>query len=217
MFLKHFATLEEEVLFLRQENARLLAENIIDPLTGLYNLRGLDQKSKELFDRPQLLLSTLMIDLDLFKQTNDTYGHHCGNLAIKKLAGVLSNETRITDTLAFRVGGDEFLMLVPRISLLDAVGIAERIRFRMSAAPITYKTKSFYQTASIGVAQYTDGMSFEELKDLADQRLYTAKAKHDSVCWQDPEPENILRMESPNTLYMPNFRKQPERIAVGVG
>ena len=156
--------------------AKLLAET--DELTGLFNLRGFALAANRLFaqavrhDRPT---SVLMIDSDHLKGVNDSYGHEAGNQLLRHLAIAIQAELRFTDVAA-RYGGDEFIVLLPETPAKGAMEVAERIRLRISGAPLELAGKSIASSVSIGVAVYPeDGATLDALAAHADGALYAAK------------------------------------------
>ena len=156
------------------DHARLYEEtkklSLLDPLTGLANRRFMDIVLERSFARAKRLerqLSALMLDIDYFKNYNDTYGHAAGDTLLVKIAKVILKETRGID-LVVRYGGEEFLILLPETGLPLACEVAERIRKSVKA-----KIKI---TVSLGISSYHEGM--KKKKDLikkADEALYQAK------------------------------------------
>ncbi len=123
----------------------------------------------------------LMIDLDYFKEVNDTWGHHAGDVALKKCAELIQVLCRDKD-IAGRLGGEEFAVLVAG-TLDDGIRVAERLRLAIASETIMLEDgRQFQLTASIGVAQLQAGENLEQLMQRADAALYAAKQKgRDSV------------------------------------
>lgn len=121
-------------------------------------------------------LSVLMLDIDHFKKFNDTHGHSCGDLVLKRTALVLQESVRQGD-LAARYGGEEFCILLPDTDGPLAVAIAERIRKAVEANRIEYEGLSLGVTVSLGAAQYDFSRDFsgKTLLDRADKALYQSK------------------------------------------
>lgn len=162
-----------------------------DPLTGLYNRRhflvALDAEWSR-FERYHRAVSVLMVDIDHFKNVNDSYGHAVGDEAIKAMAGACLHSKRKSDVVG-RVGGEEFAIVLPETPLSRARIVAERIRRRIAAQTLQGHDASFRITASIGVAEATSSVpGAEALLIAADQALYQAKAlgRNCSVCWSPP-------------------------------
>jgi diguanylate cyclase (GGDEF)-like protein len=148
-----------------------------DPLTGLFNRNYfttvLDRLLSVTSDRPAAML---MLDLDHFKQVNDSFGHPVGDLVLAHIANLLAAETRGQD-LAARYGGEEFLMLLHNLSLDGGVRVAERIRNTVESSPLFAGGEKIAMTVSIGVASTLEaGGDSRLLVELADRRL--AMAKH---------------------------------------
>ncbi|MGQ8363983.1 GGDEF domain-containing protein [Glaciecola sp. 1036] len=118
--------------------------------------------------------SVLAIDVDHFKRINDNYGHHIGDITLKEIAKRLQNALRKKDILA-RIGGEEFLILLPNTAQTEATDLAQRLREKMNKDPINFDKRSLSITISIGVATNTSGVAFDKLIAVADNALYQAK------------------------------------------
>jgi diguanylate cyclase (GGDEF)-like protein len=120
--------------------------------------------------------SMLMFDIDFFKRVNDTYGHACGDMALKYIAQILMDNIRTSD-IAARYGGEEFIILIAYPGKNMAMKIAERIRSIIEASEITYKEHSIRLTISCGVVCYdkSQDLSAEIMIDRADKALYRSK------------------------------------------
>ncbi|WP_168203533.1 GGDEF domain-containing protein [Oceanispirochaeta crateris] len=159
----------------------------LDPLTGIYNRRFLilsGQRELEMSRRNGQSFSLVMMDVDYFKEINDTYGHDIGDHVIIELTRVISSSIRGSDILT-RFGGDEFVLLLPQTGINEAFLVAEKLRgmVEKSAIPIN-KDADIKITLSLGVSCTSDEVqSFDELMRLADQMLYKSKEKgRNSVC-----------------------------------
>jgi diguanylate cyclase (GGDEF)-like protein len=121
-------------------------------------------------------LSVLMLDIDHFKQFNDTYGHSCGDAVLKQVAHTLRESVRPTD-LAARYGGEEFCVLLPDADEERAMAVAERVRSAIEEARTEYEGLSLQVTVSVGAARYRPGqdISGRNLIDRADKALYRSK------------------------------------------
>lgn len=149
---------------------------IIDPLTELYNRRYFDlqlEKMVSLTQRTNRPLLLLMLDIDFFKKVNDTYGHQCGDEALKHIAQIIRDNTRSTDAYS-RIGGEEFAILLSESNLEDGKVIGERIRKAVESEIFTYKDERVQLTISLGLAKY-NGEKVNEFIGLADKSLYHAK------------------------------------------
>jgi len=151
-----------------------------DGLTGLHTHRYFQEALTKEVDRAQRLgypVSLMMIDIDHFKQYNDTFGHPQGDVALKEIAGVLKRSIRSYD-LAARYGGEEMVLVLPQASPHQIVPLAERIRTAIAELPFRGATESHrvQLTISIGVAGLpAHAKSKSELIERADKALYLAK------------------------------------------
>lgn len=171
--------LEQSLISVNQQ-LQLLADT--DALTGIANRRKIEltlQKECGRAARGKSVLSLVMLDVDHFKAYNDGYGHQAGDLALQKLAEVLSAVARRPSDLAGRYGGEEFVLLLPNTDLAGACLVAERIRDRVEQLRIPHcgGMASPWLTCSLGVAAVfpKDSSAGAELHKLADAALYRAK------------------------------------------
>ena len=141
-------------------------------------------------DKKENAFSLLFIDIDHFKQINDTYGHGAGDEVLKKIATIIDEELRLPDVVA-RYGGEEFVVLVDDASEQEARIVAERIQSRIREATIQLPehSKSIRITASIGLAEYGATFPAEALTHRADQALYFSKehGRNMVASWENPE------------------------------
>jgi len=156
-----------------------LRENALrDALTGLYNRRFLEEYANTLVagcQRRKCQFAVLMLDLDFFKQVNDTHGHEAGDKVIKTLADILARNVRSAD-IAVRYGGEEFLVVLMDCGAEGALQVAEKIRAETEATKIPLPTGMLQKTISIGVAVYPeDADTFWQVVKFADVALYKAK------------------------------------------
>ncbi|MER2541490.1 MAG: diguanylate cyclase [Azonexus sp.] len=174
--------------------AALQEQAIRDALTGCFNRRYFDETLERELSRARregYPLALLMLDLDHFKQINDTYGHQAGDEALKMLVETLSPDVRQDDVFC-RYGGEEFAVLMPRMPLAIAADRAER--WRQMIADICFKFGNFDLrfTASIGVASYPEhGKVPDELTQFADLALYMAKheGRNRVVVYEETPPD----------------------------
>lgn len=157
---------------LRLTEARA-SEARVDALTGIANRRALEEalageiSRAERFGRP---LAVVLVDLDRFKQTNDTHGHAAGDLLLRAVARILESTARQGDTVA-RLGGEELVVVLPETELGGARRLAERLRAGIEAC----RVGQMRTTASVGVATWAEGDDVERLLAAADGALYRAK------------------------------------------
>jgi diguanylate cyclase (GGDEF)-like protein len=158
---------------------KLKEQAIRDSLTGLFNRRYLEETLvRELAkaSREGFPLGIIMIDIDHFKQVNDTYGHKAGDLVLQTLGNLLHAGIRAGD-IACRYGGEEFLLILPKASKAKTGERAEQWRAAFEALRTVYGEKAVHATISLGVATYpADGVTAEALIHAADQAMYRAKA-----------------------------------------
>jgi diguanylate cyclase len=151
-----------------------------DPLTGLYNRRYFDatlERELARCKREQQGLSVVMIDIDHFKRINDSYGHQAGDEILKLLAVSLNERIRASD-VACRYGGEEFLLLLPKVTPKIAIERAEQWRAAFAADTIRFDGAQVRATISAGIASYPEhGETPEELIRSADLALYCAKSE----------------------------------------
>ena len=170
--------LEESQAQVQQQNKELHFLATRDSLTGCLNRRAFFELFDQAFAEAQkhnLDLSCIMVDIDHFKAVNDNYGHATGDVVIKLLAEVLTTNTRKVD-LVGRYGGEEFCVVLPGLSVDEAITVAERIRLRLKAESTARYENGPWVTASLGVAGIVDQPTDpSELNKFADEALYVAK------------------------------------------
>lgn len=166
----------EELL---QKNLILKELSTLDELTGLFNRRQLNATLQQEFSRCKRYntdLSCMMLDLDHFKNINDTYGHNFGDVVISTFAQRLSGKIRSTD-FAFRFGGEEFTVLLPHTDIHGAEKIAQKICKSNEKVAFTSEYHTAFVTTSIGLASFHQHHPSEQenLLGMADKALYAAK------------------------------------------
>jgi diguanylate cyclase (GGDEF)-like protein len=164
---------------LQKVHARLSEQIGSDPLTGCSNRRGLErtlQGACRLAKRRRSALAVAAIDIDFFKQINDTRGHPEGDRVLRQLATIMRSTARDTDTVA-RLGGDEFVVVLPDSDWRGAQIFAERLRNTVKGASFGPPGSSVPVTLSIGlaVAETADQLEPDKLMAAADDALYEAK------------------------------------------
>jgi len=159
-----------------QEKLRQLA--ITDGLTQVFNYRYFMELGRREFERVKRYgrhLSLIIVDIDHFKKTNDTYGHAIGDGALRVVARICQKTVRSVDVLA-RIGGEEFAVLMPETALEQAWLAAERLRLNVSRAVMRTKAGELRLTVSLGVGAVGDETKdFEDLLRSVDSALYIAK------------------------------------------
>jgi diguanylate cyclase (GGDEF)-like protein len=150
----------------------------IDPLTGLINRRELMNRfisEKGRAERHGTSFCIIIADIDHFKRVNDTFGHIAGDRILKGVSDSLTSAIRTEDILG-RLGGEEFLLILPETDLDAAAVVAEKIRSTVGNLATGWEGKIISVTISMGIAQFRPGMDMDECVGLADAALYSAKA-----------------------------------------
>ncbi|HXF84398.1 MAG TPA: diguanylate cyclase [Anaerolineales bacterium] len=166
------------------ERARLFEEvqslALTDPLTGLHNRRNLFELGKIEFYRARRLnrpFSCMMLDLDHFKQINDTYGHQVGDEVLQEFAKRCKQSVREVDIVG-HYGGEEILILLPETTMTTTQQVAERLRRNITEKPFDVAGHKLYITVSIGIASLDEHtLELDTLIARADQAMYIAKHK----------------------------------------
>ncbi len=166
-------------LQLKQKDLQRLTR--LDGLTGLYNRTTFVELTRQELTRAQRQASSttiLLLDLDHFKRVNDTWGHPAGDAVLKNVASTTTATVRATD-LVGRLGGEEFIILLPATSLEAGRKLAEKLRANFESSPTAWEQTHIKNTASIGVASTTaaENRDFDHLYNVADKALYRAKEK----------------------------------------
>jgi len=173
----------ERILSMQRELLRLATT---DPLTGLCNRRGFFEQATEACARvvpPDGSLSAIILDIDNFKQINDSYGHETGDEAIRLCA----DTARLSEAITGRLGGDEFALLLEDRTLPQAIEIGENLRQRLAERPFDTGKDCIRLTWSIGVGEGRPGDSVDQILARADAALYDAKLRgRNRVVGADP-------------------------------
>lgn len=158
----------------------LRESSLRDAMTGLYNRRFLEEYTSTLVatsQRRQSPFSVLMLDLDYFKQVNDTFGHEAGDKVLKTLAETLVKSVRTSD-MVIRYGGEEFLIVLLDTGAEVALDVAEKIRAKVEETKISLPGTMLQKTISIGVSEFpADTDTFWQVVKFADVALYEAKSQ----------------------------------------
>ncbi|HYK88139.1 MAG TPA: sensor domain-containing diguanylate cyclase [Acidobacteriota bacterium] len=191
------ARLRDHDIRLTQLNLQLQQLAHTDDTTGLFNKRRLFEQLQAEIARARRygeILSCLMLDIDEFKQVNDTYGHQAGDEVLRQIGGLLRRSLRVTDFVA-RYGGEEFTVLLPHTNGSGAARAAENLRNTMKKHEFVLPSARIHLTVSIGIACCTkfDKLDAQQIILRADNALYRAKrAGRDRVCCsEEREPETI--------------------------
>jgi len=181
-------------MFVGEANRRLHEETRVDILTGLRNRRAMEEAAMREVRRAvqnKMPLALLMMDIDRFKELNDTWGHALGDRALRELGGMLLSSSGLSDFTA-RMGGEEFAILLPGRELEGAASIAERLRKKVAELRWCEGEQCARLTVSIGVSVLRDGeQGWGDMLCRADDALYQAKRDgrdRVSVCMIGPSP-----------------------------
>jgi two-component system, cell cycle response regulator len=184
---------------LRSNYQQSVTKAVTDSLTGLYNRHFLDAHLQNMVvsainnKKP---FSVMLLDMDHFKSVNDTYGHDVGDEILKELARRMVDSTRSSDLTA-RIGGEEFMILMPETTLIDAYNIADRMRARIGTTPfkVSHAVGEILKTISIGIAELNfNGDNAAALIKRADIAVYEAKnSGRNKVC---PMPAQLAQQQS---------------------
>jgi diguanylate cyclase (GGDEF)-like protein len=173
---------------LQAMHARLLAQTLTDPLTGAYNRRHMDtvlEEMRERHRRSSAPVSALLIDIDHFKDINDTLGHRTGDVVLKAIVRAIQQRRRKLDLL-FRHGGEEFLLLLPDTRVSEAQKLAESLRAFIEAARAAPDRRV---TVSIGVGELQAKESVRDWMGRVDAALYRAKDSGRNTVVADRPPQ----------------------------
>jgi diguanylate cyclase (GGDEF)-like protein len=158
---------------------QIYSNTITDNLTQLCNRRHFDDELGREFSRSrrhQRPLSLLVIDIDRFKDVNDTHGHHVGDITLKAVADVIRSSLRTEDVVA-RFGGEEIVVLLPEAMLDQAASAAEKLRVAVSNLVVEFREVRFSITVSIGCASLAEvDVDPPQFFQRCDQKMYEAKA-----------------------------------------
>ena len=166
----------DELQAARETLARLATT---DELTGLLNRRGFDARAERAITEARSTcrpISALVCDIDRFKSINDRFGHHAGDLVIRRVGELLREGFASTEALLCRHGGEEFVVILPGLSLAQASNWADRFRAACAAEALSSGAQPIMFTISIGVAEISPSVAnLSELLGSADAALYEAK------------------------------------------
>ena len=189
--LKKNAELQKEIEGLKGKTNKIVklwgeqrTRLMYDTLTHVYSRYAYDQRLTEEFKRWKRHGSPLVFsiwDIDRFKRVNDTYGHRAGDRLLQLVAKILSENTRTEDFLA-RIGGEEFVMLLPSTSPTVALGLVNKLRERVANTPFHYRGAPEKITISCGLTHFQSGDTPIQVYNRADSALYKAKKQGRNCC-----------------------------------
>ena len=170
--------LREELISRTVQQELVRQQSFTDPLTEIYNRRSLEDVAGRYISHARRLhssLSLLLIDVDRFKDVNSKFGHLTGDVVLADTAALLKSSVRGSDAV-FRYGGDEFVIILADTSRAGAAKVIERISAYILEWNQARTLEGFELSLSIGVAEWSDGLTLDELLDSADREMYAAKA-----------------------------------------
>jgi diguanylate cyclase (GGDEF)-like protein len=195
-------------MYVAETKRRLHEETRLDSLTGLHNRRAFEemvQREVQIAVRENTALTLVMMDLDHFKQLNDTWGHALGDRALRTFGGVLLTVTGSGDAVA-RLGGEEFAILLPGRSARSALSLAERLRATVEGLRLSEGDELIRFTVSLGLSSLQPGeLNFEPMLRRADRALYKVKRSG----------RNRVLLSDADTPAIPPARALPELEPVG--
>ena len=161
----------------KKAHAKMAEMSTVDELTKLHNRHYFIEAMEGEFERAnryETEMALIMMDLDHFKEVNDTHGHPAGDMVLSEIGRILKELLRRND-IACRYGGEEFAVILPNVSRDNIYAAYERFREIVSKQPFEYETKKIHITISIGIAFSNDAKLINDLLTHADQALYQAK------------------------------------------
>lgn len=149
-----------------------------DALTGAFSKGALLEKGPEAIKRSEVLsepMSVITFDIDHFKKVNDTYGHPGGDYVLRELGSLVQSKLVRSNDYFARYGGEEFVLILQATPIKTATDVAERIRQTIEAHPFQFNEQKFKVTISIGVAEFKENDTWENIYNRADKALYSSK------------------------------------------
>lgn len=172
-----FRQLRQKMISNAMQNELIRLQSFTDPLTEIYNRRSLEELAGRFIGQAKRLgnpLTFLLIDVDRFKQVNTRFGHLTGDFVLTEIAALLRGSIRGTD-VAIRYGGDEFLLALANTNAAGATTVVNRIQSFLKEWNRSSSLDNFTMSLSIGMAEWVDGKTLDEVLDLADRNMYEEK------------------------------------------
>jgi diguanylate cyclase (GGDEF)-like protein len=169
----------------------------IDTLTKVQNLKGYKNEILKLlvtFKRYKIPFSVIMLDIDNFKQINDTFGHRVGDIVLMDISQLINDHIRQNIDTLFRVGGEEFLILCPNTSLNQGIQLAEKIREEVEKNLVSIKDKTL--TISIGVTEMIEDDTEDSIYKRVDKYLYHSKKNGKNRVTSDLDESDVASLQS---------------------
>jgi len=161
------------------QNELLRLQSFTDPLTEIYNRRSLEDMVGRFISHARRLrnpLTFMLLDIDRFKEVNTRFGHLTGDFVLTQIASLLKSSVRGSDAVV-RYGGDEFLIILADTSAADASVVVNRTRAYLTDWNNEGHLDKFELAVSIGVCEWADGMTLDEVLDSSDRAMYAEKAR----------------------------------------
>ena len=172
-----FRQLRQKTISTAMQNELIRLQSFTDPLTEIYNRRSLEELAGRYIGQAKRMgcpLTFVLIDVDRFKQVNTQFGHLTGDFVLAEIATLIKGSIRGMDA-AIRYGGDEFLVVLGNTNAAGGAVVVNRIRDFLKEWNESSRLEDFTISLSIGIAEWTDGKTLDEVLDLADRHMYSEK------------------------------------------
>ncbi len=201
----HIIGLLKNIHHQKLRSMNLEFEAFHDPLTGLLNRTAFDDRAARLHARAQRTkasYSIIMLDVDHFKRVNDTYGHDSGDIVLQHISSTALSALRLEEEkLFFRLGGEEFVILLPDTDSKSAMFLAERIRTLVEKSAAWVDNEQISATISLGIASNHEAEKPRDVLKRADTALYHAKQNgRNQTCVASPDDHNDMQPPSPHKV-----------------
>ena len=176
-------------------------QSFTDPLTELYNRRSLEEMAGRFMNHAKRLgkpLTFMLVDVDRFKEVNTRFGHLAGDVVLAEIASLLKRAVRGSDAV-IRYGGDEFLVILADASQADAKIVVDRAQCCLQDWNQGGHLKGFEVSLSIGAAEWTKGVTLDEVLDAADREMYASKRAAKLVS-REGQPGIRARVKAASTI-----------------
>jgi diguanylate cyclase (GGDEF)-like protein len=178
-----FRQLRQKMISTTMQNELIRLQSFTDPLTEIYNRRALEELASRFIGQARRMhtpLTFLLIDVDNFKKINTRFGHLTGDFVLTEIATLLKGSIRGADA-AIRYGGDEFLIALANTNATGTSTVENRIQASLNDWNQSSGLDDFTVSISIGMAEWTDGKTLDEVLDLADRIMYQQKTSPSTV------------------------------------
>lgn len=178
----------EQVISTTIQSELVRLQSFTDPLTEVYNRRALDEIARRFISHAKRLknpVTFVMVDVDRFKDVNTRFGHLVGDFVLAEVATILRGAVRGADAVV-RYGGDEFLMILADANAQGGQVVVNRVAGLLSEWNHAGHLKDFELTFSIGLAEWSEGKTLDEMLDRADQSMYSTKALRKGTTGNSP-------------------------------